>query len=85
MTLGTLVLVLIAVCAMVYVLARTRVLARRALEPDPSLAGELPVVELPEDVVALVDEGEDDAAAHLLARRLGVTIADARALLRAAE
>lgn len=85
MTLGALLLLLIGVGAMVYVLARTRHLARRVQEGDPTLPGELPEVELPADVAALRDAGEDDAAAHLLARRLGVPLGDARAILHAAD
>lgn len=80
MTLGALLLLLVGVAATAWTLVRTRRLARRAADWGE---GEALDVELPDDVRGLLAQGEDDLAARLLARRIGVPLADARAVIEA--
>jgi len=83
MTLGALVLVLVAVGAMAFVTVRTRRLVRES--SAPARGEEPPEIELPADVEALLEAGEEEQAVHLLARRLAIGPDDARALVRAAR
>ena len=81
MTLGQLLLLLVGVAATAWTIARTRRSTREASD----WSGARLDVELPEDVRRLVDAGEDDLAARLLAKRLGMPLGDARHVLAAAE